>query len=1203
MKVTRRQLQKIVSNLNLEDNYLFEDSLDAYARFARNMEKLALFSEKSASMIYYKKENPELFKRMKALGQKLVKKIQGDFPGTIDINSMGKIISAAKEAKEKDSSLDYGKKVIDLANDYWFDNIGPSRSAQNNHGGGSLASADPKARGSTAKSLDRALKHAWEEEAGQPENKAFWDSFEVWHAIGGIVGERGTVNHQTVLGFLKAFKTSNPHEMSAYGWPGTSDKEKMNMGVTQIINDASGWKEKVHVRLDGKITFAANFDITSQWFSYKENDDSDFEKAGDLNKMLGFGKFGSMITGPKDKLLSGMDKYNEIIIKDSKVSAIALPDSFFEEIKNIGGFKVADTTLLHIASLIKEGDIDQANEEILEASGETGLYAGGNWYGASVHQLIDAMVSGDKSAITAENRIVSVLKYISKYLDYDIEIYHVNGQNKKDIVKNFVNAMKICVDFVENNPALKTRRSLTWYDWVKEKENNLMQTGLATLIKNLKDENIIKFIISEKGTFFFKAQFKKYRLGSYYFEPNKKEKYRKLIFNYEALLNQSVPHAYMRKDASIPLHLYQLICMGIAMHKAEEEGIQPFVIAPVPPAITNQPKSIGKQAIIMPPYFVSVKWKDSSDGEEKSYQDNTRQAWGYRPHQKSHTEIMEMLDGIVNKGGEVIYFGIYDKSKGNFIEAKNKEALGRLLIPTMPKPLKDIAEIKVTRRQLKLLINEAIFRLLAEGVQDTVARQVGLTDLEKIENLRIASEKPYKLQKPDLIWIAKYYMSPEGSASKEPVQDIVGKMKNFKQSKKRIANLGKSSDINDYKTPSDLAIISSYSSGYLEESEIEKEAQKIFEDDNWQIWLPITREASCTLGSGTSWCTALRTKGNNLFYNYVLREGVMLYYVIYKGQETIDKKASKLALGAIDSEVQFAEGEGNGYGGITVDLNNDGLTKQRFLKIINSNSNRSLGALIIQKIEEHSRRSGGKHVVTEKIISLLADPVRLRNENRGKSKDAVLDFVEAMLEYAESNDVKISDESLSVIKDLIYISKKDLSKYFDIGYYEKILETKQTLRKVHDALKRLSGNTGLINTNWRQLFKSNMETGVESLFRAGIVELITQKFMEWIGVEAKNQGYKDLKSYTQRDRKKYGDVINFELLWTAYDEYDFEEMFAMPGKDLEYLTDPVAMEYASDEFISRIESNNIFIYPETDDYSDRPVAPLFIEPDYYEVSF
>ena len=62
-------------------------------------------------------------------------------------------------------------------------------------------------------------------------------------------------------------------------------------------------------------------------------------------------------------------------------------------------------------------------------------------------------------------------------------------------------------------------------------------------------------------------------------------------------------------------------------------------------------------------------------------------------------------------------------------------------------------------------------------------------------------------------------------------------------------------------------------------------------------------------------------------------------------------------------------------------------------------------------------------------------------------------------------------------------------------------------------------------------------------------------------------------------------------------------MFAMPGKDLEYLADPVTMEYASDEFISRIESNNIFIYPETDDYSDRPVAPLFIEPDYYEVSY
>ena len=68
-------------------------------------------------------------------------------------------------------------------------------------------------------------------------------------------------------------------------------------------------------------------------------------------------------------------------------------------------------------------------------------------------------------------------------------------------------------------------------------------------------------------------------------------------------------------------------------------------------------------------------------------------------------------------------------------------------------------KMKVTKRQLRLFINESIFRLLAEGVQDTVARLVGLTDPEKIENLRIASEKPHKLQKPDLVWIAKYYMS------------------------------------------------------------------------------------------------------------------------------------------------------------------------------------------------------------------------------------------------------------------------------------------------------------------------------------------------------------------------------------------------------------------------------------------------------------
>tara|TARA_R110001599_G_scaffold293379_1_gene497202 strand:- start:439 stop:795 length:357 start_codon:yes stop_codon:yes gene_type:complete len=112
------------------------------------------------------------------------------------------------------------------------------------------------------------------------------------------------------------------------------------------------------------------------------------------------------------------------------------------------------------------------------------------------------------------------------------------------------------------------------------------------------------------------------------------------------------------------------------------------------------------QKIIMPPYFVSVRWKDSPKGEEKSYQDDVERVFGFRSHQKNHQEIVDMLDGIVNKGGEVIYFGVYDKSKRNFIGVKNKNELQKLMVPVMP--TRNIAEIKSARSHIRKLLQELI---------------------------------------------------------------------------------------------------------------------------------------------------------------------------------------------------------------------------------------------------------------------------------------------------------------------------------------------------------------------------------------------------------------------------------------------------------------------------------------------------------------
>ena len=48
-----------------------------------------------------------------------------------------------------------------------------------------------------------------------------------------------------------------------------------------------------------------------------------------------------------------------------------------------------------------------------------------------------------------------------------------------------------------------------------------------------------------------------------------------------------------------------------------------------------------------------------------------------------------------------------------------------------------------------------------------------------------------------------------------------------------------------------------------------KDAELIWQDDEWQVWYPQNWDAACTLGKGTSWCTAdSRTPRYYIYYAY-----------------------------------------------------------------------------------------------------------------------------------------------------------------------------------------------------------------------------------------------------------------------------------------------------------------------------------------------
>ena len=300
--------------------------------------------------------------------------------------------------------------------------------------------------------------------------------------------------------------------------------------------------------------------------------------------------------------------------------------------------------------------------------------------------------------------------------------------------------------------------------------------------------------------------------------------------------------------------------------------------------------------------------------------------------------------------------------------------------------------MRITRKEFKALVESY---LLFEAVHDKVAMQMGINDPDRIEQLRIASEKPHKLQKPELLWIAKYFTTPEGSNTEEPIEDIVAAIKSLAQNKAALLRRGSKTRLADYESPGQITVAVTLSRGFVPESELGSQADVLYEDDNWKVSMPHTREASCTIGRGTAWCTAIPGAGNNLFYNYVIAGRAILYYVVKKNpQEEETRRTTHFSLGTMGGKIRFPE-EGEGDGGIVVDGANKGLTQSKFLSQVGN----QLGEKMIAIIENHSQKNKNKHPAKKKVIEMVKNPALYHVEMRGKSLDVRYDFTRMMVEF------------------------------------------------------------------------------------------------------------------------------------------------------------------------------------------------------------
>ena len=137
-------------------------------------------------------------------------------------------------------------------------------------------------------------------------------------------------------------------------------------------------------------------------------------------------------------------------------------------------------------------------------------------------------------------------------------------------------------------------------------------------------------------------------------------------------------------------------------------------------------------------------------------------------------------------------------------------------------------------------------------------------------------------------WILRLANQNNGEVDRpEHLTDV---LKRFDSQKKQLKN----KDIMRFKSVEEVDNYLNDDSNYVElsdrqklrdvqkqvhKTDVTKDADKVYEDSTWEVWVPKTYEASCKLGSGTSWCTA--STANDYYYEHYTNQGP-LYIVINK---------------------------------------------------------------------------------------------------------------------------------------------------------------------------------------------------------------------------------------------------------------------------------------------------------------------------------
>ena len=113
-------------------------------------------------------------------------------------------------------------------------------------------------------------------------------------------------------------------------------------------------------------------------------------------------------------------------------------------------------------------------------------------------------------------------------------------------------------------------------------------------------------------------------------------------------------------------------------------------------------------------------------------------------------------------------------------------------------------------------------------------------------------------------------------------------------------------DENSYKSLTDRQKLRQIQTA-VKKTNVSNDAELVYEDNDWQVWVPKTYEASCKLGRNTQWCTATTEK--DYYYNYYTEQGNL--YININKHNPNDKYQfhfeSSQFMDAADNSIDLAE--------------------------------------------------------------------------------------------------------------------------------------------------------------------------------------------------------------------------------------------------------------------------------------------------------